>query len=179
MANLLLEIVEGPGAGKQVPLTDQLEIGRERPAGLILDDQQVSRRHARVSAADGGAIVEDLGSRNGTFVNGNEIHSPTRLGPGDHLLVGVTVLELRTPQQIAARPTAVRPIPPALATPPKTPTYVPPEAVAEAGSGGGASGHVLDPLLDIHTKRRARLAPVAIFVLVVIAVLIFLATALD
>ena len=154
-----------------MPLDHPLEIGREGGADVVLDDELVSRRHVRVTPEDSGAIVEDLGSLNGSFVNGDEIHSPTRLGPGDHLLVGVTVFELRTARQIAAQPTAVRPKPPALVTPPRTPDYVPPAVLR-----GELDERPIEALLDRHTKTKARVAPIGIFVLVVIVVLIFLAT---
>ena len=171
MADATLEIVEGPDSGRQVPLDHPLEIGREGGADIVLDDELVSRRHVRVSPENSGAVVEDLGSLNGSFVNGDEIHSPTRLGAGDQLLVGVTVFELRTARQIATEPTAVRPLPPGLATPVKAPDYVPPEVVR-----GELDERPIEALLDRHTKRKALVAPIGIFVLVVIVVLIFLAT---
>src|SRR4051812_43999880 len=109
MAELLLEIVEGPGAGKQVPLDTVVDVGREPSLPLHLDeDTQVSRRHARFSAVGGGVAVEDLGSTNGTYVNEQPISSPRTLNPGDKVRVGLTVLELRTKQQVAARPSAVQ-----------------------------------------------------------------------
>ena len=112
MADLLLEIVEGNGAGKQVPLDGPLEIGREPSLALALDDEQSSRRHARVSPQQGGAaVVEDLGSTNGTFVNEQPISGPRILQPGDRMRVGLTVIELRSQAQVAARPSAVTPIP--------------------------------------------------------------------
>ncbi len=170
MEELSLEIVEGPGAGRRVPLGGTLTVGRETDVDLRLDDELVSRRHARISPdADGaGALVEDLDSRNGTFVNDAQIHTPTRVKPGEEILVGVTVLELRTPAQVAVRPTAVRPKPPPLATPPRAPDFVAPSVAAPSTSD-------IDPLLDVHVKARTRTAPLAVFVLVVFAVLIFLA----
>jgi predicted component of type VI protein secretion system len=109
MSDLILEIVEGPGAGKQVPLDNVVDVGREPSLPLHLDeDSQVSRRHARFSAQGGSVAVEDLGSTNGTYVNEQPINSPRSLNPGDKVRVGLTVLELRTRQQVAARPSAVQ-----------------------------------------------------------------------
>jgi predicted component of type VI protein secretion system len=109
VSDLILEIVEGPGAGKQVPLDAVLDVGREPSLALHLDeDGQVSRRHARFSAYGGGVTVEDLGSTNGTYVNEQPISSPRTLRPGDKVRLGLTVLELRTRQQVAARPSAVQ-----------------------------------------------------------------------
>ena len=170
MAPLILEVVEGPGSGRQIELGTQLEIGRDPSAGLVIDEPQVSRSHARLSPVADGIVVEDLGSTNGTFVNGNEIVSPTLVRPGDQLLVGVSVLLLRSPQQVAARPSAVHAVPPALARAPRPPDYLPTGAEREAPVSE------LDALLDVRTKAKARLAPLAIFLLVVIAILVYLAT---
>jgi predicted component of type VI protein secretion system len=109
MSDLILEIVEGAGAGKQVPLAGVVDVGREPSLPLHLDeDSQVSRRHARFSEQGGSVTVEDVGSTNGTYVNEQPINSPRALNAGDKVRVGLTVLELRTRQQVAARPSAVQ-----------------------------------------------------------------------
>jgi pSer/pThr/pTyr-binding forkhead associated (FHA) protein len=111
MADLLLEIVEGAGAGRQHGLEGPLEIGREAHMPFQLDDRKVSRRHARVNPEGGRAWVEDLGSSNGTFVNDQPIHIPREIVPGDRIRMGLTVLELRTARQVAEQPSAAHPIP--------------------------------------------------------------------
>jgi pSer/pThr/pTyr-binding forkhead associated (FHA) protein len=111
MADLLLEIVEGEEAGRQLPLQGPVDIGREPNMPLHIDDGQVSRRHARVSPHDGRAVVEDLGSTNGTFVNDQPIQSPRELSPGDRVRIGLTVIELRSAQQVQERPSAVNVVP--------------------------------------------------------------------
>jgi predicted component of type VI protein secretion system len=109
MSDLILEIVEGPEAGRQLPLDSVVDIGREPSLPLHLDqDTQVSRRHARIALQGGQVVVEDLGSTNGTYVNDQPISSPRSLNPGDKVRIGLTVLELRTRQQVAARPSAVQ-----------------------------------------------------------------------
>jgi len=109
MSDLILEIVEGTGAGKQIPLDNVVDVGRDPSLPLHLDeDTQVSRRHARFTAQGGGVAVEDLGSTNGTYVNEQPISSPRTLNPGDKVRIGLTVFELRTRQQVAARPSAVQ-----------------------------------------------------------------------
>jgi pSer/pThr/pTyr-binding forkhead associated (FHA) protein len=191
---LSLEIVEGADAGRRVELVAPVTVGRAADADLVLADELVSRRHARVSQRGDGAVVEDLGSRNGTFVNGNQIHGPTRLAPGDQLQLGVTLVELRSVTQIAERPSAVQPVPPPLAVPERTPDYLPDQPVADpartpaggavgGGSkpsppvGGGTPRHELDSLLDSRTKGKARTAPLALFVLAALVVIVYLATA--
>ncbi|MGH2844902.1 MAG: FHA domain-containing protein, partial [Thermoleophilaceae bacterium] len=111
MADLILEIVEGDEAGRQVDLGGPVEIGRDPSGTLALDDDQVSRNHARVSGQGDLALVEDLGSTNGTYVNGQPIEGPRALRPGDRVRVGLTVIELRTAQDVQRKPSAVIPIP--------------------------------------------------------------------
>ena len=111
MADLILEIVEGDDAGRQTPLEDSIEIGREASTGLALDDEQASRRHARVTAQGDLALVEDLGSTNGTYLNGQPIEGQRTLRPGDRLRVGLTVFELRTAADVQRQPSAVIPVP--------------------------------------------------------------------
>ncbi len=176
---LTLEIVEGPDAGRRVVLDRPIVVGRSPDAGLVLEDGEVSRHHARVSpATDGSAVVEDLGSANGTFVNQNELYGPARLDPGDELLVGVTVIEVRTAAQVAAQPSAIRAVPPGLAAEALAPAYVDPGVIyAEVEpSDSRASTPELDKLLDVRVRRRAQLAPLALFVLVALALIIYFAT---
>ena len=112
MAELILEMVEGAEPGRQLQLDRPLDIGRDQAMPVALPgDTQASRRHARVTPQNGGAVVEDLGSTNGTFVNDQPIHSPRQLGPGDRVRIGLTVFEVRSPQQVQQRPSAVRPRP--------------------------------------------------------------------
>jgi pSer/pThr/pTyr-binding forkhead associated (FHA) protein len=112
MADLILEIVEGKDAGRQLELNQPLDVGRDQGMPIALtEDTQVSRRHARIAPQNGVAVVEDLGSTNGTFVNDQPIHSPRPLSPGDQIRIGLTVLEVRSRQQVQQRPSAVQPRP--------------------------------------------------------------------
>ncbi len=178
MVELTLEIVEGPDAGRQLPVSGTVVIGRSPDADMVLADPQVSRRHARVTADDGAAVVEDLGSANGTFINHAELHGPARLDPGDDLLVGVTVLALRTRAQIAAVPSAVRPVPPGLARPLRGADDVPPGGTVDDRSAAEAPAppKELARLYDVRVRQRANLAPLAVFLLVCFVVMIYLAT---
>jgi len=76
------------GTRVAVPLAGPLLAGRSGDAGLYLEDTFVSGRHARFTVTSEGLVVEDLGSTNGTFVNGSEISGPTLLGPGDQVAIG-------------------------------------------------------------------------------------------
>jgi DNA-binding winged helix-turn-helix (wHTH) protein len=70
-------------------------IGRDQESVVWIDDASVSRRHARISVDDAGATVEDLGSKNGTFVRGRRIQKPARLGDRDLIKIGPASLLFR------------------------------------------------------------------------------------
>lgn len=74
-------------------LRDPLVLGRECD-GLALADAQVSRRHLELRGQDGAVVVTDLGSTNGTFVDGVRVDGPTTLHPGDTLVLGETVVRV-------------------------------------------------------------------------------------
>jgi hypothetical protein len=161
-----LEIVDGPGAGKLVPITGAIEVGREAD-GLQLDDPQASRRHAVLRPGDRGLVVEDLGSTNGTFVNDAQVIGSALARPGDRILIGLTVLEVRGDGD--ERPSGAVPRPDALAAPLRRPDYLAPV------DGSAGATPELDPLLDVVVKARARTAPLAVLALAALAIIVFLA----
>jgi pSer/pThr/pTyr-binding forkhead associated (FHA) protein len=69
-------------------------IGRSVACKVVLDDSDVSRRHARLTIDQDGPEIEDLGSANGVFVNGERISEPRRLSNGDQIGVGREELRL-------------------------------------------------------------------------------------
>jgi pSer/pThr/pTyr-binding forkhead associated (FHA) protein len=92
-----LLIVEGPLAGTVIPLgTTQISIGRAPDSTVVLDDDFVSERHARLVPNGIHWMVEDLGSTNGTYVDRTRVNGPTVLKPGSTLRIGLTSLELRS-----------------------------------------------------------------------------------
>ena len=62
-------------------LGDQIKIGRSADCQLILDDDYVSTRHARIYRSGDGYLVEDLGSTNGTYLNNERLSAPARFTP--------------------------------------------------------------------------------------------------
>ena len=88
----VLLLVTGPSAGKRFELQAELTLGRSPSCEIPLEDQRVSRRHAKLEWVDGQARVQDLGSRNGTLVNGERIDVPVVLLPGDRVQVGDTTV---------------------------------------------------------------------------------------
>ena len=70
-------------------------LGRDPRAGIFLDDTSVSRRHARIVTSGGEALIEDLHSKNGTFVRGASIEAPSRIADGDGIQLGSVPLTFR------------------------------------------------------------------------------------
>jgi hypothetical protein len=91
-----LRVLEPPAhKGETYPLGDELTVGRGGGCGVVLpEDQFVSTVHARLFRRGDDLFVEDLGSRNGTFVNGEQVQAPTRLRRGDRVQFGQTVGEV-------------------------------------------------------------------------------------
>ena len=87
-------ITKGKQAGLTMGLGDHLKIGRSTDCQLILDDDYVSTRHARIYRSDGGYLVEDLGSTNGTYLNNERLSSPAPITPAHTLRIGRTLLDL-------------------------------------------------------------------------------------
>jgi DNA-binding winged helix-turn-helix (wHTH) protein len=83
---------------KQIPLGDGANVlGRAPDAGVWIDAPGVSRNHAQITVAGRDATVEDLGSKNGTFVKGQRITAPYRLADGDQIRLGSVVITFRIP----------------------------------------------------------------------------------
>ncbi|MBX3003549.1 MAG: FHA domain-containing protein [Anaerolineales bacterium] len=130
MANhFSLVIQAGPNPGQRTPLSkENLLIGRDPSSDLHIQDIEVSRRHARLIAQSGGFVLEDLGSTNGTFVNGERVHGVSVLRPGDEIRLGEVVtlryeldlnsLETTPPSPSAPPRRSVAPPPPTASLPP-------------------------------------------------------------
>lgn len=90
-ATVTTPAVEEPPA-EQEP--EALTIGRGRGNSIVLDDMLVSRQHVRITADADGLVLQDLGSRNGTYVNGRRVES-THLSEGDRIGIGAATFEVR------------------------------------------------------------------------------------
>jgi pSer/pThr/pTyr-binding forkhead associated (FHA) protein len=92
MSGYYIIIIKGLDTGKSFPLSKKLvTIGRSPKSDIPLDDHSTSRDHARITFEDKGYLIEDLGSANGTQVNGKLIEGPTSLSPGDKIQIGLSI----------------------------------------------------------------------------------------
>jgi predicted component of type VI protein secretion system len=132
-----LTVRQGPAPGKLFELVkDVVTIGRDVNNDVVLNDAEVSRNHARLTAQSGGYLIEDLASTNGTFVNGQRLIGPKLLNPGDVVGLGETiVLEFNFVADAGATVVSAAPMPPmdapVMAPPPPAPEPMPPATMAE------------------------------------------------
>jgi predicted component of type VI protein secretion system len=83
----------GPNAGKAYPLEGaELTVGRDPGNPVSINDGEVSRRHAKLTWKNASYVLEDLGSTNGTFVNGTRLSAPLALKPGDAVSFGENIV---------------------------------------------------------------------------------------
>jgi pSer/pThr/pTyr-binding forkhead associated (FHA) protein len=92
----VLKALEGPDQpARSFPVSGEITVGRSSGADIPLaGDTFVSSRHARIWAEAGALWLEDLGSTNGTVVNGQTVSARTRLAPGDRVQIGRTIIEV-------------------------------------------------------------------------------------
>jgi FHA domain len=143
------EVVAGRAVGMSILLDDELLIGRHAEgAGRLADDEEISRSHARISLDRSGfCAIEDLGSTNGTFVNGLRITGPQTLSVGDTIEVGGTTMVVRDlPVPVTERPLkAARPQPTAAPGTSAPPTPWGQETPAASGPHGRSERGVRPP----------------------------------
>ena len=152
-------------------LEDALVVGRDADSGLLLDDHRVSRQHARIRRVDGALRIEDLGSANGTYVNGLPIFESTPLNAGDRIDVGGNVILWigRAPQGQAT--TVPNPAPPSPTVQASTtaPADAPPPAVH---SGPDRTDNDAAPSIGGRARRKGQSSKVPFIAAVVVGVVI-------
>ena len=90
-----LKFISGKYQGGEFPLkpNKQVVIGRSSELDMVLVEDMVSRKHAKIAVQGAKITIEDLGSTNGTFVNGEKVRT-ARLKEGDRILIGTSILKL-------------------------------------------------------------------------------------
>jgi pSer/pThr/pTyr-binding forkhead associated (FHA) protein len=164
MAGEQIRITGGPAQGSNIEIGQELQIGRSAgDDGRLGDDPEISRQHARISRdAQGQLVVEDLGSTNGTYVNGQRISGPQVLNPGDTVQLGRSTLSVEAgaaggqataigavpagfPPAGQAGPPPAAPPPPAPAGPPTAQTQPLQAQGPGPGGPGGPGGYPPPP----------------------------------
>ena len=130
----------GPTPGATFSLEgDQLMIGRDSASNIAINDAEVSRKHARLAFQGGKYVIEDLGSTNGTFVNGQRLSNAVVLKSGDVISLGEQIVLMYEALAMdpgatvmSARKSTPRPAAPPAPAPAAQPAYYTPPAPAAA-----------------------------------------------
>ena len=134
MAQFQFVMRSGPTPGVTFPLEgDQLVIGRDASNSVEINDAEISRKHSRLSFQGGKYVLEDLGSTNGTFINGQRLSGPAVLKPGDvislgeHIVLMYDVINIDPGATVAVSRKSLQAEPPPYASPqPVAPAHFPP-----------------------------------------------------
>jgi hypothetical protein len=140
MLQYVLRFVAGKDQGREFPLPQDLNIliGRVSDVDVLMLDEKVSRKHAKISTHGGKVVIEDLASRNGTFVNGARIRN-TELKEGDQIVIGSSTIKL-----VSMTAPSLRPAPSA------TPLGAQPAAGQPSAGSAVISGSIREmPLPDL------------------------------
>ncbi len=151
-SNFRMVMRSGPSVGKVYPLDkNELFVGRDLSNDIVINDPEISRRHARLYAQGNSYVLEDLGSTNGSFVNGQRLMGPNVLRPGDTVTFGermsmvfessdfdqdaTVVNPTSRPSYEDQSPVQVYNTPPAYNPPPPPPAYTPSQQTAYPPQG--------------------------------------------
>ena len=125
----------GPTPGAAFMLEgDQLTIGRDATNDIVINDAEISRRHARLTFQGGKYVLEDLGSTNGTFVNGQRLAGPRVLKAGEVVSFGEQIILVFEVNNVDAGATMVSPRAAAVPSTSRPAMPPPPPPVEYAGS---------------------------------------------
>jgi pSer/pThr/pTyr-binding forkhead associated (FHA) protein len=171
----------GPTVGKTFPLDAQeVTIGRDAVNIVAINDGEVSRKHARMELRGAKYVIQDLGSTNGTFINGTRVSGMQELNPGDTVSFGEGIVLVYesigdvNATILSSKPTAAtvqKPAPVSVPTPAPAPapTPAPTPAAAPVFSGQVPAGPVPLPPEPVKAKKKF---PVWLIILIVLLVII-------
>lgn len=94
-SNQVVVVKSETQAGLDIAVRDAVVLGRSAEADIVLEDPYASEFHMRLVRQDGGLVLHDLGTTNGTYVNGRRVNAPIALSKGDAIQVGKTIMEVR------------------------------------------------------------------------------------
>ena len=191
MATFQLVARSGPTAGNVYALDkNELFVGRDLTNEIVINDPEVSRRHARLFLQGAAYFIEDLGSTNGTAVNGQVLSSPYNLKAGDTVTIGETVnlafeLSRAAEEEAATRVAQVEQMtskippvaspPPAPSRVPEPPSYSPPKETPPVWQPAYAGSVPHQPKSGMEGEKKK--FPVIAIVIIVLVLLILCACA--
>lgn len=130
-ASFRLVVRKGPTPGMAFDITKDVTVmGRDVSNDIVVGDSEISRQHARISRTPGGYVLEDLGSTNGTYVNGERLAAPQVLNPGDMIGLGENVSLMFSATSPEAAATVMGPAARAAVQAPRAPYPPPPPGPA-------------------------------------------------
>jgi predicted component of type VI protein secretion system len=136
---------------------DEYRIGRDTTNDITISDPEISRKHARLTLQPGGFQIEDLGSTNGTFVNGMRLMGPHALRPGELILLGENVALVYDSGQfdpdatVIAEPSQETGIP--ISSPEPVPEFIqPPSQQVQPSQPPAYSGQVPESPVEISQQ---------------------------
>src|SRR5512133_96211 len=170
-----LILQSGVGAGTEYPLekTDLL-LGRDLSNDIVVNDPEVSRRHARLLLQEGSYVLEDLGSTNGTFIRGQRLGAPLVLRPGETITIGEKVVLKYEVLQTDPNATVVvqrrvdATLPPVMPAPIPAPRPMPVQVVVPPPAQPAV---ILPPNLQQPPRTRKKMSKALIIILVLLAIL--------
>jgi len=159
----------GPTPGAAFTLEgDQITIGRDSVNEVVINDAEISRRHARLTFQGGKYVLEDLGSTNGTFVNGQRLAGPRVLKPGEVVSFGEQIVMVFEANNFDAGATVVSPRAAAVPSVSRPVMAPPPPPVEYVGSVPASPAPI--PVNNGITIRR----PNPVVILIAVGVLLFI-----
>jgi pSer/pThr/pTyr-binding forkhead associated (FHA) protein len=181
-----LTMRSGPTPGKVFPLEQQeILMGRDLANDISISDPEVSRRHARLLMQEDNVIIEDLGSTNGTFLNGQRIASPQQLRAGDVITLGENIVVIfdrtdfdpdATVVSSAGMDQTVQPEAPAEAPMPQ-PSYgvIPPQQQAAAPQSAPAQPAPAEDVAEIRSQMKPKKKGMPAWLIVLIVAIVVIA----
>lgn len=131
-----LVMLSGPAQGRSYELIkDEISIGRDEANDIVINQIEISRKHARLSKQASGYVIEDLGSTNGTYINGTRLIGPHLLRPGETITLAEKVtLEFKSLSATDATLPITAAVPPEAHTIPPSGPSAQPEPVTKLPS---------------------------------------------
>jgi len=169
----------GPNTGKVYPLEEpEIIIGRDANNGVAINDAEVSRKHAKLSLHGSAYVIQDLGSTNGTFINGQRITDSQVLKPGDTVTLGENIVLMygaaidpnATVVASAQTPRMVEPV--RRPAPTKPPAPIPAPAPSPAPVQGYSGKVPADPAPMAASPVKKKKFPVWLIILIIILLIV-------